>query len=546
MAASGLVGVARHAAAAMRDEAFVVAAVDPDPDMEGDERLELFTWTGSAWAAETYAQGGGDHLPAAAFDSGGTGHVVWVQKGDLVHATLDDPRPDSVRQGSDSIGFFETNLLSGPEGVLALLWQQSSEEGPGDVFALVFDEQSGTWSADRRLTADETVAYDVSGYFGLDGKVQAVYLAFAPERVSETVLIGGEPVEIRGIPRRGRTDLLVLDHTLVTDLAAVNEDLTATPRSPQPGEAATASLRVHNAGDFAVGEFFVELFAESPEAGRILLGRQAAGPLDGGASLVAGFQFTYSEQGGDLVAVVDADQSVTEFSEANNRAVLPLSNTPPAAGVVATVTRGLAPLAVEFDGTSSVDVDGEGLSYAWDFADGGASAEGPSASHTFEQPGEYPVTLLVTDERGAESTAIVTISVFPSRRYFPFFESGEGAFTGFAFSNFSERTAALELRLFSPEGGLAVGPVTREVRPGQQLSRLGRELFNLAEPESKRAGLRSGPTIRRSAPSSSSGTQGASTARLIPLAIPKLCSSPASLKALVLFAGWALRRSLES
>ena len=45
----------------------------------------------------------------------------------------------------------------------------------------------------------------MSGYFGLDGKVQAVYLAFAPERVSETVLIGGEPVEIRGIPGEERT-----------------------------------------------------------------------------------------------------------------------------------------------------------------------------------------------------------------------------------------------------------------------------------------------------------------------------------------------------
>ena len=56
---------------------------------------------------------------------------------------------------------------------------------------------------------------------------------------------------------------------------------------------------------------------------------------------------------------------------------------------------------VTFD---DLTVGGTGpFTYAWDFGDGGTSAEA-SPTHTFSGPGTYPVTLTVTDGTGATSS----------------------------------------------------------------------------------------------------------------------------------------------
>ena len=52
---------------------------------------------------------------------------------------------------------------------------------------------------------------------------------------------------------------------------------------------------------------------------------------------------------------------------------------------------------VSFDGSGSSDPDGDNLSYAWDFGDGG-TASGAMVSHTYAVAGSYLVTLTVTDD----------------------------------------------------------------------------------------------------------------------------------------------------
>ncbi|MEA5117249.1 MAG: PKD domain-containing protein, partial [Propionicimonas sp.] len=74
----------------------------------------------------------------------------------------------------------------------------------------------------------------------------------------------------------------------------------------------------------------------------------------------------------------------------------------------AAFTSQVSDLAVQFDGGGSSDPDGTIASYAWDFGDTGTGT-GQTASHTYQQPGTYQVTLTVTDNRGG--TATVTHSV---------------------------------------------------------------------------------------------------------------------------------------
>ncbi len=90
------------------------------------------------------------------------------------------------------------------------------------------------------------------------------------------------------------------------------------------------------------------------------------------------------------------------------------SNQPPVAALSATPTSGKAPLAVNFDASSSTDADGTVASYGWDFGDG-ASGSGVSVNHTYDSAGSYLATLTVTDNEGAPATDTVTITVLANQ-----------------------------------------------------------------------------------------------------------------------------------
>ncbi len=79
---------------------------------------------------------------------------------------------------------------------------------------------------------------------------------------------------------------------------------------------------------------------------------------------------------------------------------------PVKAVLVADTTRGMAPLAVSFDGSAST---GEGISYAWRFGDG-ATGTGSTASHTYTTDGAYTARLIVSNASDRD-TATVTITV---------------------------------------------------------------------------------------------------------------------------------------
>ncbi|QYJ04851.1 PKD domain-containing protein [Nocardioides panacisoli] len=74
---------------------------------------------------------------------------------------------------------------------------------------------------------------------------------------------------------------------------------------------------------------------------------------------------------------------------------------------VAAFATGCAGLTCEFDTTDTFDVDGDDLTYAWDFGDGNTSTA-PHPEHTYAAPGEHTVRLTVSDgdlEDSAEGSA---------------------------------------------------------------------------------------------------------------------------------------------
>jgi PKD repeat protein len=73
---------------------------------------------------------------------------------------------------------------------------------------------------------------------------------------------------------------------------------------------------------------------------------------------------------------------------------------------------GLVGDTISFNGGASVDTDGSIVRYDWDFGDGATLPDaGPSASHIYSAAGTYTVTLSVTDDGGASSSAASTATI---------------------------------------------------------------------------------------------------------------------------------------
>ncbi|WP_033443544.1 PQQ-dependent sugar dehydrogenase [Saccharothrix sp. NRRL B-16314] len=82
----------------------------------------------------------------------------------------------------------------------------------------------------------------------------------------------------------------------------------------------------------------------------------------------------------------------------------------PIAKAAADKTSGAAPLSVAFSSAGSSDPDGDPITFAWNFGDGGTSTAA-NPQHTYSGNGAYTATLTVTDSTGRTATASVQITV---------------------------------------------------------------------------------------------------------------------------------------
>ena len=120
---------------------------------------------------------------------------------------------------------------------------------------------------------------------------------------------------------------------------------------------------------------------------------------------------TYDRAGEFLVTLEVRDERGGTAAASRTVTIRELGpNERPVASFTVTPARGIVPLEVRVDASASFDPDGEIVRYDWDFGDGGGGM-GESMTHTWDEPGQYSVTLIVWDNRGGFTMALESVIV---------------------------------------------------------------------------------------------------------------------------------------
>jgi len=129
---------------------------------------------------------------------------------------------------------------------------------------------------------------------------------------------------------------------------------------------------------------------------------------DGGFSSEDNPSHTYAADGNYTVTLTVNDGHGGSDSD-QTTAAISVSNHPPTASVGGPYS-GTPGESISFSGSESSDPDGDDLTYAWDFGDGGFSSE-DNPSHTYAAAGTYTVTLTVNDGHGGTDSGQVTATI---------------------------------------------------------------------------------------------------------------------------------------
>jgi YVTN family beta-propeller protein len=115
---------------------------------------------------------------------------------------------------------------------------------------------------------------------------------------------------------------------------------------------------------------------------------------------------------GDRLVPIDvpADTLATAFPAGETpEAIAIVPNQGPSAGFSHSPQSSPPGATVSFNAGASSDSDGSVVRYDWDFGDGSTAVNGgPSPTHTYKAPGNYTVTLTVTDNEGCSTTVVFT------------------------------------------------------------------------------------------------------------------------------------------
>ena len=129
---------------------------------------------------------------------------------------------------------------------------------------------------------------------------------------------------------------------------------------------------------------------------------------DGGTATGVTAQHVYNQAGTFTITLTVRDNLGSQGQ--TTRTVTVTGNEAPVAELQYTAGCSIAPLQASFDASRSYDADGNVASYSWNFGDG-KTGSGATVAHTYNSAGTFPVTLTVTDDRGATSQARGTVTV---------------------------------------------------------------------------------------------------------------------------------------
>ena len=167
------------------------------------------------------------------------------------------------------------------------------------------------------------------------------------------------------------------------------------PASPTIGQNVTFTITVRNNGPAAAGPFRVRLVGTTSSTQTYLT------QLAAGASQTFALALPLTTSPETFTANADDLHQVVESNEANNTRSLTVTSAaaPPVADVGGPYA-GIVGLPIAFNGSGST---GPITTYLWSFGDG-STAQGVTASHTYSNPGTYPVTLTAFGQGGQQST----------------------------------------------------------------------------------------------------------------------------------------------
>jgi len=148
------------------------------------------------------------------------------------------------------------------------------------------------------------------------------------KQTMNVVVEGGGTVAVDGVPQPGQVNLLLAKRTLVKDLAAVPEGLTADGTDFLPGDALTLKARIKNTGNLAVENVQVAFYNGDPANGGTLIGTATVpGWLEAATAAEVTLNWTVPApaQARTIHLKIDPTAAVTESDETNNALALPIN-----------------------------------------------------------------------------------------------------------------------------------------------------------------------------------------------------------------------------
>jgi hypothetical protein len=222
------------------------------------------------------------------------------------------------------------------------------------------------------------------------------------------------------------------------DLAINANDITFSTNTPTEGDEVIIYAEVRNIGEVDVPATTVDFYDIDTTGNVAFIGTDTIA-VAANSSATATATWVAVAGTHEIRVLVDPANNIDESNELNNNASKLIyvssdagANFPPTAVLEVSTERAAIGDIITFDGSDSVDPDGEIVVYSFEFGDGTSYVETVSyypdgafdgiTTHAYVREGDYTAKLNVTDDRSEPSintaTAAITIVPINSRKYY--------------------------------------------------------------------------------------------------------------------------------